>query len=159
MDARLSKCFRRAAFSVKALGTQSTYAPLYRLFFSFLLQRGLLYDIAAKRGYVPASPVTLPAPSDVKTSDVKWLSPWAFRLWRNVGLNRTRLRLALYPSPIEGRPGTRNSSVHPAHGSPVEARSAVVTLLWLSSGFVRVASPGAVGDYRRDVTGLRKDRV
>ncbi|QDO45840.1 integrase [Streptomyces sp. RLB3-17] len=127
VDPRLSECFRRSAFSAKAQGTQVTYAPLYRLFFTFLWQRGLnwdqateddvedwedwrrrraenpvpvgggtwakelaalklLYDIAAKRGFVPANPVTLPPPSDVKTSDVKWLSPRAFRLWRNVGL-------------------------------------------------------------------------
>ncbi|MFB8776304.1 integrase [Streptomyces broussonetiae] len=127
VDPRLSECFRRSAFSAKAEGTQITYAPLYRLFFTFLWQRGLcwdqaseddvedwedwrrrgtgnparvgggtwakelaalklLYDIAAKRGFVPTNPVTLPAPSDVKTSDVKWLSPRAFRLWRNVGL-------------------------------------------------------------------------
>ncbi|QTI42481.1 hypothetical protein JYK04_00239 [Streptomyces nojiriensis] len=48
----------------------------------------LLYDIAATRGFVPASPVLLTAPTDVKTSDVKWLKPTprAFRLWRNVGL-------------------------------------------------------------------------
>ncbi|MEU9367509.1 hypothetical protein AB0D71_22935 [Streptomyces avermitilis] len=46
----------------------------------------LLYRIAAKRGLVPVNPVQLASPSDVKTSDVKWLSPRAFRLWRNVGL-------------------------------------------------------------------------
>ncbi|MFE9687522.1 hypothetical protein [Streptomyces sp. NPDC006285] len=46
----------------------------------------LLYGIAAKRGLVPSNPVTLASPSDVKASDVKWLSPRAFRLWRNVGL-------------------------------------------------------------------------
>ena len=46
----------------------------------------LLYGIAAQRGLVPANPVTLASPTDVKTSDMKWLSPRAFRLWRNVGL-------------------------------------------------------------------------
>lgn len=127
VDPRLSECLRRSAFSAKAQGTQVTYAPLYRLFFTFLWQRGLdrdeaseddvedwqdwrrrgvtnpapvdggtwakeqaalklLYGIAAKRGLVPTNPVTLASPSDVKTSDVKWLSPRAFRLWRNVGL-------------------------------------------------------------------------
>ncbi|WP_371576807.1 site-specific integrase [Streptomyces sp. NBC_01314] len=127
VDPRLSECFRRSAFSAKSQGTQLTYAPLYRLFFTFLWQRGLnwdgaseddvedweawrqrgaenpapvgggtwakelaalklLYDIADKRGFVPVNPVTLPVSSDVKTSDVKWLSPRAFRLWRNVGL-------------------------------------------------------------------------
>lgn len=127
VDPRLSECLRRSAFSAKAQGTQVTYAPLYRLFFTFLWQRGLdwneaseddvedwedwrlrgatnpapveggtwakeqaalklLYSIAAKRGLVPSNPMTLAPPSDVKTSDVKWLSPRAFRLWRNVGL-------------------------------------------------------------------------
>jgi hypothetical protein len=127
VDPRLSECLRRSAFSAKARGTQVTYAPLYRLFFTFLWQRGLhwdeaseddvedwedwrrrgsmipapvdggtwvkeqaalklLYGIAAQRGLVPTNPVTLTSPSDVKTSDVKWLSPRAFRLWRNVRL-------------------------------------------------------------------------
>ena len=61
----------------------------------------LLYEWAADRGYVAASPVRLRAvrtrdgvpvqvaelaPSDVHSSDVKWLTPRAFRLWRDVGL-------------------------------------------------------------------------
>ncbi|WP_079027749.1 MobF family relaxase [Streptomyces rimosus] len=112
VDPRLSECLRRSAFSAKAQGTQVTYAPLYRLFFTFLWQRGLdwyeaseddvedwedwrrrgsgnpapvvggtwakeqaalklLYGIAAQRGLVPANPVTLASPSDVKSSDVK----------------------------------------------------------------------------------------
>ncbi|MFE5372775.1 site-specific integrase [Streptomyces mirabilis] len=127
VDPRLSECFRRSAFSAKAQGTQETYAPVYRLFFTFLWERGLnwdeataddvedwedwrrrgadnplrieggtwakelaalklLYEIAAARGFVPSNPVTLSTPGDVKSSDVKWLSPLAFRLWRNVGL-------------------------------------------------------------------------
>ncbi|TFV30089.1 integrase [Streptomyces sp. T1317-0309] len=113
------------AFSAKAQGP-GYVCPLYRLFFTFLWQRGLnwdgrrrttsrtgglaptrgdesgavdggtwakeqaalklLYGIAAQRGLVPSNPVTLASPSDVKSSDVKWLSPRAFRLWRNVGL-------------------------------------------------------------------------
>ncbi|OEV10550.1 site-specific integrase [Streptomyces nanshensis] len=150
VDPRLSECFRRSKFSAKAQGTQVTYAPLYRLFFMFLWQRGLdwdeaseddvedwedwrrrgaqnptrvgggtwakelaalklLYDIAAKRGFVPTNPVTLLAPTDVKTSDVKWLSPRAFRLWRNVGLG------GMLPSGLEdetwrGRCGGRDTA-------------------------------------------------
>lgn len=46
----------------------------------------LPYDVAAGRGFVPASPATPPTPSDVKASDAQWLSPRALRPWRNVGL-------------------------------------------------------------------------
>lgn len=47
VDPRLSECFRRSAFSAKAQGTQLTYAPIYRLFFTFLWQRGLNWDGAS----------------------------------------------------------------------------------------------------------------
>lgn len=61
----------------------------------------LLYDWATARGYVAVNPVRLRsvrtrdgamaevpelAPVDVRTSDVKWLTPRAWRLWRDVGL-------------------------------------------------------------------------
>jgi site-specific recombinase XerD len=61
----------------------------------------LLYEWAAARGYVAASPVRLRsvrtrdgvpvqvaelAPMDVRSSNVKWLTPRAFRLWQDVGL-------------------------------------------------------------------------
>ncbi|MGP3937926.1 hypothetical protein [Nonomuraea sp. KM88] len=61
----------------------------------------LLYEWAAARGFVVASPVRLRtvrtrdgatarvpelAPTDVRSSNVKWLTPRAFRLWRDVGL-------------------------------------------------------------------------
>ena len=48
VDPRLSECFRRSAFSAKAEGTQHTYAPLDRLFFTFLWQRGLDWDEASE---------------------------------------------------------------------------------------------------------------
>ncbi|MCC5580933.1 hypothetical protein IMZ11_35500 [Microtetraspora sp. AC03309] len=61
----------------------------------------LLYDWAARRGYVTASPVQLREvvlpngqvtstpelmPKNVRSSNVKWLTPRAFRLWKDVGL-------------------------------------------------------------------------
>ncbi|WP_330301561.1 MULTISPECIES: hypothetical protein [unclassified Streptomyces] len=46
MDARLSECFRWSAYSAQEQGTQTTYTPLYRLFFTFLRQRGLNGDEA-----------------------------------------------------------------------------------------------------------------
>ncbi|MGW6508914.1 site-specific integrase [Streptomyces niveus] len=64
-----------------------------------------LYDWAAAREIVDASPVALRsvrtrdggvvqvpelAPSDVRSSDVKWLTPRAYRLWRDVGLRGRR---------------------------------------------------------------------
>ncbi|MFJ8389719.1 site-specific integrase [Streptomyces sp. NPDC094438] len=60
-----------------------------------------LYDWALARGFVKASPVVLRsvrtrdgavvevpelAPADVRSSNVKWLTPRAYRLWREVGL-------------------------------------------------------------------------
>ncbi|MFJ5817489.1 site-specific integrase [Streptomyces sp. NPDC093108] len=141
-DPRLSEIFRHREFARKAQGTKETYAPDYRLFFTFLWQRGLgwdqatdddlddwedwrrraegnpgriggakwarelaalslFYKIAKKLGYVSSSPVlthtmTSPdggtvevadlAPTDVRSSNVKWLSPRGYRLWRDVGL-------------------------------------------------------------------------
>jgi site-specific recombinase XerD len=142
VDARLSVFFSRSRFAVLSRGTQETYAPDYRLFFSFLWRRGLrwnhstaddladwedwrrrspenprtiggarwarelaalklLYDWAVAAGHVSASPVATHqvrasggemvevadlSPTDVKRYDVKWLTPAAFRKWRNVGL-------------------------------------------------------------------------
>ncbi|MFD9503448.1 site-specific integrase [Streptomyces sp. NPDC060035] len=61
----------------------------------------LLYEWAELRGHVESSPVRMRAvrsragedvlvaelaPRDVRSSDVKWLTPRAYRLWRDVGL-------------------------------------------------------------------------
>ena len=142
VDARLSEIFRHREFTRKAEGTKETYAPNYRLFFTFLWQRGLrwdeatatdledwedwrlrgegnpqpvggatwsrelaayklLYKIAVGLKFVPVSPVSTHwastpdggavevadlEPRDVRSSNVKWLSPRGFRLWRDVGL-------------------------------------------------------------------------
>ncbi|MFE0118899.1 integrase [[Kitasatospora] papulosa] len=162
-DPRLSKIFRRSAFSAKAEGTQETYAPIYRVFFTFLWQRGLnwdeavpedledweewrrraaanpekiggatwakelaaltlFYKIACGQGFAEVNPVLMRsvrtsdggeaevaelAPNDVVYSDVKWLTPRAFRLWRSVGLG------GMLPSGLEdetwrGRLGGRD---------------------------------------------------
>jgi len=60
-----------------------------------------LYEWAARQGHVTASPVTVKTvrdrhgdlvevaqawATDVRSSNVKWLTPRAFRLWRDVGL-------------------------------------------------------------------------
>ncbi|MER6465744.1 integrase [Streptomyces sp. NPDC001228] len=142
IDPRLSAVLRHREFAGKAEGTWATYAPCFRVFFTFLWRRGrnwdratsadledwedwrlrgegnpalivgstwkkelaalqLLYGIARKLQFVTVSPVVtrpvvLPgrgvvespelAPGDVRTSCVKWLTPRAFRLWRDVGL-------------------------------------------------------------------------
>ncbi|MCX4718184.1 site-specific integrase [Streptomyces virginiae] len=142
VDPRLSRIFKSHYFARKSEGTRQTYAPCYRVFFTFLWQRGLnwdeatpedledwedwrlrglgnrntitgstwgkelaalrlLYDIARKLRFVADSPVLLRsfvlpdgtmvesaelAPADVRGSDVKWLTPRAYRLWRDVGL-------------------------------------------------------------------------
>ncbi|MEW1548462.1 hypothetical protein [Streptomyces tsukubensis] len=130
VDPRLNEYLRRSAFSAKAQGAQVTYAPLYRLFFTFLWQRGLdwrgiggrrrglvgLGGLASARGDEPGAgrgrhvgegaggveaavryrrqARSRPAePDDARPAvgredlHVKWLSPRAFRLWRNVGLD------------------------------------------------------------------------
>jgi site-specific recombinase XerD len=46
IDPRLSRFFRRSKFSTRAHGTQETYAPDYRVFFTFLWRRGLGWDQA-----------------------------------------------------------------------------------------------------------------
>jgi hypothetical protein len=138
----LSTVFRHRDFARKAEGTKETYAPDYRLFFTYLWRRGLrwdevttevledwedwrlrgegnpspirgakwarelaalglLYKIAVRLGFVRASPVlthtvTTPdggtvevpdlAPTDVRSSHTKWLSPRGYRIWRDGGL-------------------------------------------------------------------------
>ncbi|MFE9258592.1 site-specific integrase [Streptomyces sp. NPDC006879] len=142
LDPRLVRFCKRSPFSVKSQGTQETYAPIYRLFFTFLWNRGvdwdeataddladweewrrrgegnlkriqgstwgkelaalkLLYDWAGGKKYVDDNPVVTYtvrgadgiefevaelAPRDVRSTNVKWLTARAFRLWRNVGL-------------------------------------------------------------------------
>ncbi|MFB6978234.1 hypothetical protein [Streptomyces scopuliridis] len=74
-DPRLSERFRRSAFSAKAQGTQVTYASIYRLFFTFLWQRGLNWDEAMeedvenwedwrRRGATSPAPVDETVPAD-----------------------------------------------------------------------------------------------
>lgn len=63
--------------------------------------RRLLNEWAEKTGHIARSPVLVhavrlrdgitvqvanQAPRDVRSSDVKWLTPWTYRLWRDVGL-------------------------------------------------------------------------
>lgn len=142
VDPRLSAVLRHRDFMGKAEGTRETYAPCFRVFFTFLWRRGrnwdqatrsdledwedwrqrgdgnpslivgstwkkelaalqLLYGIAKKLRFIAETPVVtrpvaLPngmvvdspelAPGDVRNSCVKWLTPRAFRLWRDVGL-------------------------------------------------------------------------
>src|SRR6266542_3051328 len=65
----------------------------------------LLYTWAARHGHVPGSPVVVHthqrrdgrtvevaelAPRDVRSTNVKWLTPRAYRLWRDVGLRGYR---------------------------------------------------------------------
>ncbi|MFJ9005424.1 tyrosine-type recombinase/integrase [Streptomyces canus] len=157
VDPRLSEIFRHRLFARKAPGTKETYAPDYRVFFTYLWERGLrwdeavaadledwedwrlrgegnpepvegstwaknlaglalLYKIAKKLGYVTESPVSTTsvaqadgstvevadlAPTDIRSSNVKWLSPRGYRLWRDVGLG------GLLPNGLEssGWPG------------------------------------------------------
>jgi len=46
VDPRLSTVFRHRDFARKAEGTKETYAPDYRLFFTYLWRRGLRWDKA-----------------------------------------------------------------------------------------------------------------
>ncbi|QRV33958.1 site-specific integrase [Streptomyces californicus] len=142
VDPRISRIFRRSKFAAKSAGTQETYVPDLRLFFTYLWQRGLnwdeataddladweewrlrgegnprtiegakwgrelaalrlFYKMAVDNGYMTVSPVqtraaVLPdgevvevadlAPTDVRSTNVKWLTGHAYRQFRDVGL-------------------------------------------------------------------------
>jgi site-specific recombinase XerD len=142
VDPVLAGFLARSRFAWLADGTREAYAKDYRLFFSFLWQRGkywhqadpddlldweswrrrgqqpgrgiggskwqrelaalrLLYEWAGKKGHIARSPVLVhavrlrdgctamaadQAPRDVRCSDVKWVTPRTYRLWRDTGL-------------------------------------------------------------------------
>jgi site-specific recombinase XerD len=141
IDPVLARFLSRSRFTWLADGTREAYAKDYRLFFSFLWQRGkywheadpddlldweswrrrsqeggriggskwqrelaalrLLYEWAEKKGHIARSPVLVhavrlrdggtamaadQAPRDVRCSDVKWVTPRTYRLWRDTGL-------------------------------------------------------------------------
>jgi site-specific recombinase XerD len=142
IDPVLARFLARSRFTWLAEGTREAYAKDYRLFFSFLWQRGkywheadpddlldweawrrrgqqpgrrisgskwqrelaalrLLYEWAEEREHIARSPVLVhavrlrdggtamaadQAPRDVRCSDVKWVTPRTYRLWRDVGL-------------------------------------------------------------------------
>lgn len=84
----------------------------------------LLYEWAEKREHIDRSPVLLhemrlrdgttiqvadQAPRDVRSSDVKWLTPRTYRLWRDVGL--LGYDAAQQPDPLwRGRNDARNGA-------------------------------------------------
>lgn len=106
---------------------------------------GLFYKIAVRLGFIPASPVlthtvTTPdggtievaelAPTDVRSSHVKWLSPRGYRVWRDVGL------AGMLPSGLENEswPG-RNDGRDVAfadftYSSGLRRREAGTLLVW-----------------------------
>jgi site-specific recombinase XerD len=142
LDPLLARFLGRSRFAWLAEGTRQAYAKDYRLFFTFLWQRGkywheadpddlldwegwrrrgqqpgrgiggskwqrelaalrLLYEWAEKKGHIARSPVLVhavrlrdggtamaadQAPRDVRCSDVKWVTPRTYRLWRDTGL-------------------------------------------------------------------------
>jgi site-specific recombinase XerD len=142
IDPVLAGFLARSRFAWLAEGTRQAYARDYRLFFSFLWQRGkywheadpddlldwecwrrrsqepgrrisgskwqrelaalrLLYEWAEKKQHIARSPVLVhavrlrdggmvmaadQAPRDVRYSDVKWLTPRTYRLWRDTGV-------------------------------------------------------------------------
>ncbi len=142
VDPVLAGFLARSRFAWLADGTREAYAKDYRLFFSFLWQRGkywheadpdnlldweswrrrgqqpgrgiggskwqrelaalrLLYDWAEKKEHAVRSPVLVhavrlrdgstvmaadQASRDVRSADVKWVTPRTYRLWRDTGL-------------------------------------------------------------------------
>jgi site-specific recombinase XerD len=141
LDPVLARFLGRSRFAWLAEGTRQAYAKDYRLFFSFLWQRGrywheadpddlldweawrrrgqqpgrgiggskwqrelaalrLIYEWAEKEGRIERSPVLVhqarlrggtatvadQAPRDVRSADVKWVTPRTYRLWRDTGL-------------------------------------------------------------------------
>ena len=142
IDPVLARFFNRSRFAALAEGTREAYAKDYRLFFTFLWNRGrnwheadpddlldweawrrrdrshgarisgsnwqrelaalrLLYEWAQARGHIDRSPVPVhtvrlrygtavavadQTPRDVRSSNVKRLTPKTRQLWRDVGL-------------------------------------------------------------------------
>jgi len=142
LDPVLARFLGRSRFAWLAEGTRQAYAKDYRLFFSFLWQRGrywheadpddlldweawrrrgqqpgrgiggskwqrelaalrLVYEWAEKEQHIALSPVPVhevrlrgggiataadQAPRDVRSADVKWVTPRTYRLWRDTGL-------------------------------------------------------------------------
>ena len=142
IDPLLARFLGRSRFAWLAEGTKQAYAKDYRLFFSFLWQRGrywheadpddlldweawrrrdqqpgrgiggskwqrelaalrLVYEWAEKEQRIARSPVLVhqvrlrgggeatvadQAPRDVRSADVKWVTPRTYRLWRDTGL-------------------------------------------------------------------------
>jgi hypothetical protein len=142
LDPGLARFLSRSRFAWLAEGTRRAYAKDYRLFFSFLWQRGrywheadpddlldweawrrrdqqvgrgiggskwqrelaalrLVYEWAEKERHIARSPVLVhqvrlrgggtatvadQAPRDVRSADVKWVTPRTYRLWRDIGL-------------------------------------------------------------------------
>jgi site-specific recombinase XerD len=142
IDPLLARFLGRSRFAWLAEGTRQAYAKDYRLFFSFLWQRGrywheadpddlldweawrrrdqqpgrgiggskwqrelaalrLVYEWAEKEQHITRSPVLVhqvrlrgggtatvadQAPRDVRSADVKWVTPRTYRLWRGTGL-------------------------------------------------------------------------
>jgi site-specific recombinase XerD len=142
LDPLLARFLGRSRFVWLADGTRQAYAKDYRLFFSFLWQRGrywheadpddlldweawrrrgqqpgrgiggskwqrelaalrLVYEWAEKEQRIARSPVLVhqvrlrgggtatvadQAPRDVRSADVKWVTPRTYRLWRDTGL-------------------------------------------------------------------------
>ena len=142
LDPVLARFLGRSRFAWLAEGTRQAYAKDYRLFFSFLWQRGkywheadpddlldweawrrrdqqpgrgiggskwqrelaalrLVYEWAEKEQHIARSPVLVhqvrlrgggtataadQAPRDVRSADVKWVTPRTYRLWRDIGL-------------------------------------------------------------------------
>ncbi len=139
IDPVLARFLTASRFTWLAEGTREAYAKDYRLFFSFLWQRGkyrheadpddlldweswrrrsqpgrriggskwqrelaalrLLYEWVEKKGHIARSPVLVhavrlrdggtvmaadQAPRDVRCSDVKWVTPRTYRLWRDI---------------------------------------------------------------------------
>jgi len=138
----LARFLSRSRFAWLAEGTRRAYAKDYRLFFSFLWQRGrywheadpddlldweawrrrdqqvgrgiggskwqrelaalrLVYEWAEKERHIARSPglvhqvrlrgggtatVADQAPRDVRSADMKWVTPRTYRLWRDTGL-------------------------------------------------------------------------
>lgn len=142
LDPVLARFLGRLRFAWLAEGARQAYAKDYRLFFSFLWQRGrywheadpgdlldweawrrrgqqpgrgiggskwqrelaalrLVYEWAEKEQHITRSPVLVhqvrlrgggtatvadQAPRDVRSADVKWVTPRTYRLWRDIGL-------------------------------------------------------------------------
>lgn len=132
VDPRLSRIFRRSKFAAKSAGTQETYVPDLRLFFTYLWQRGLNWDEATPDDLADWEEWRLRGEGNPHTiGGAKWSRELAaLRLFYSTAVNHGCMAV----SPVQTRsvvlPG--GEVVEVAELAPTDVRSSNVK--WLTAG-------------------------